>query len=70
MRDWLYQYYCGAGRGAQAKYRDLSGRWRTSVERSAPYATSREFVLLGPILIRPRLAVLRVRERLVLVRAQ
>ena len=31
MRDWLYPYYCGAGRGARAKYDEVSGRWRKRV---------------------------------------
>lgn len=33
MRDWLYSYWCGAGRGARAKYRTASGRWRKRVFR-------------------------------------
>lgn len=31
MRDWFYPYYCGAGRGARAKYDEVSGRWRKRV---------------------------------------
>jgi hypothetical protein len=33
VRDWLYSYCCGAGRGARAKYREASGRWRKRVFR-------------------------------------
>jgi hypothetical protein len=33
VRDRLYPYYCGAGRGARAKYRDVSGRWRKRIFR-------------------------------------
>lgn len=33
MRDWLYPYYCGAGRGAREKYREVHGRWRKRVFR-------------------------------------
>lgn len=33
MRDWLYSCCCGAGRGAHAKYREASGRWRKRVFR-------------------------------------
>lgn len=31
MFDWLYPYYCGAGRGARAKYDETSRRWRKRV---------------------------------------
>lgn len=31
MFDWLYPYYCGAGRGARAKYDEVSERWRKRV---------------------------------------
>ena len=33
MRDWLYSYCCGAGRGARVKHREASGRWRRRVFR-------------------------------------
>jgi Nuclease-related domain len=33
VRDWLYPYYCGAGRGARVKYDEVSGRWRKRVFR-------------------------------------
>jgi Nuclease-related domain len=33
VRDWLYSYRCGAGRGARVKYRAASGRWRKRVFR-------------------------------------
>jgi hypothetical protein len=33
MRDWLYPYYCGAGRGARLKYDEVSGRWRKRIFR-------------------------------------
>jgi hypothetical protein len=33
MRDWLYPYYCGAGRGAREKYREVHDRWRKRVFR-------------------------------------
>ncbi len=33
MRDRLYSYWCGAGRGARMKYREASGRWRRRVFR-------------------------------------
>jgi Nuclease-related domain len=33
VRDWLYPYCCGAGRGAQAKYNEAAGRWRKRVFR-------------------------------------
>jgi hypothetical protein len=33
MRDWLYPYYSGAGRGAREKYREVHGRWRKRVFR-------------------------------------
>jgi hypothetical protein len=35
VRDWLYPYYSGAGRGARAKYDEVSGRWRKRVFRRA-----------------------------------
>lgn len=28
MRDWLYSYYCGAGRGTRMKYRETIKHWR------------------------------------------
>jgi hypothetical protein len=31
VRDWLYPYYCGAGRGAQTRYDAIVGRWRKRV---------------------------------------
>jgi Nuclease-related domain len=31
VRDWLYPYYCGAGRGARDKYNKASRRWRKRV---------------------------------------
>ncbi len=31
MRDWLYPYYCGAGRGAREKYREVNARWQKRV---------------------------------------
>ena len=31
MRDWLYPYYCGAGRGAREKYKEAADRWRKRV---------------------------------------
>ncbi len=31
VRDWLYPYYCGAGRGAQSKYKEVSKHWRERV---------------------------------------
>ena len=33
MRDWLYPYYCGAGRGAREKYREVHDRWQKRVFR-------------------------------------
>lgn len=33
VRDWLYQYYCGAGSGAREKYREVHGRWQKRVFR-------------------------------------
>lgn len=33
VRDWLYPYYCGAGRGVRTKYNETSGRWRKRVFR-------------------------------------
>ncbi|MGO9488744.1 MAG: nuclease-related domain-containing protein [Solirubrobacteraceae bacterium] len=33
MRDLLYPYWSGAGRGALRRYRDVSGRWRRRVSR-------------------------------------
>jgi hypothetical protein len=33
MRDWLYQYHCGAGRGARKKYRETHNRWQKRVFR-------------------------------------
>jgi len=33
MRDWLYTYLCGAGRGAQDKHDDAARRWRRRVLR-------------------------------------
>jgi hypothetical protein len=33
MRDWFYPYYCGAGRGAREKYREVHGRWQKRVFR-------------------------------------
>lgn len=33
MRDWFYPYYCGAGRGAREKYREVHDRWRKRVFR-------------------------------------
>jgi Nuclease-related domain len=33
VRDWLYPFYCGAGRGARAKYREVHGHWRKRVFR-------------------------------------
>jgi hypothetical protein len=31
VRDWLYPYYCGAGRGLREKYEETSKRWRRRV---------------------------------------
>lgn len=31
MRDWFYPYYCGAGRGARSKYREVCKHWRERV---------------------------------------
>jgi hypothetical protein len=33
MRNWLYPYLCGAGRGAQAKHNAAARRWRQRVLR-------------------------------------
>lgn len=33
VRDWLYSYYCGAGRGARKKYREIHSHWRKRVFR-------------------------------------
>jgi hypothetical protein len=33
VRDWLYQYHCGAGRGAREKYREVHGHWQKRVFR-------------------------------------
>jgi Nuclease-related domain len=33
MQDWCYPYYCGAGRGARAKYNEVAGRWRKRIFR-------------------------------------
>ena len=33
MRDWLYSFCCGAGRGARVRHREASGRWRKRVFR-------------------------------------
>jgi hypothetical protein len=33
VQDWLYTYYCGAGRSAQFKFRAISKRWRKRVFR-------------------------------------
>lgn len=33
MRDWLYPYYCGAGRGAREKYREIHAHWQKRVFR-------------------------------------
>jgi hypothetical protein len=33
VRDWVYPYYCGAGRGARSKYDEVSGRWRKRIFR-------------------------------------
>ncbi|MGO8906596.1 MAG: nuclease-related domain-containing protein [Solirubrobacteraceae bacterium] len=33
MRNWLYPYYCGAGRGARKKFRKAYKRWRKRVFR-------------------------------------
>jgi hypothetical protein len=33
VRDWLYPYYCGAGRGAREKYREVHDRWRKRAYR-------------------------------------
>lgn len=42
MFDRLYPYYCGAGRGARAKYLEVSGRWRRRVFR-------RPWMILGAL---------------------
>jgi hypothetical protein len=41
MRDWLYPYLCGAGRGAQAKHSAAARRWRRRVLRKLqlPFGT-------------------------------
>jgi hypothetical protein len=33
VRDWLYPYYCGAGRGAREKFKQTSKHWRKRVFR-------------------------------------
>jgi len=33
VRDWLYSFCCGAGRGARVRHREASGRWRKRVFR-------------------------------------
>jgi len=33
VRDWLYPYYCGAGRGAREKYRKVHDHWEKRVFR-------------------------------------
>ena len=33
VQDWLYTYYCGAGRSAQSRFRAISKHWRKRVCR-------------------------------------
>jgi Nuclease-related domain len=50
VRDWLYPYVSGAGRGASVKYRHVSGRWRRRVLRRTRLIA---VVLLAPALLVP-----------------
>jgi hypothetical protein len=55
MHDWFYQYYCGAGRGARVKYREVSGRWQKRIFRRPlliPVALAMPIVIVG-LLERP-----------------
>ena len=54
VRDWLYPYYCGAGRGARAKYDEAYARWRKRVFRKPRliYALLGGAIVIGAVVER------------------